>query len=92
MGLQCLDILHYMQQNHSAMEEAFIFSESALDGTSFDAIFLVFWSQSGSNRYQKEVTTQTHWRDLLQDFEGTLCCAIRKSVLHNSCVVYLTPF
>jgi len=71
-GLSTLGVLEAVQNNAEAMREAFVFSPALLDACTLETILpITKWSTTGSNRYNKEKRTQSHWRDFLVDLEGT---------------------
>lgn len=72
-GLSTLGVLRSIEESPYVMSQAFLHVEQNLDATMMESIFMqINWSTPGSNRHTQERTTITHWRDVLQDLEGSV--------------------
>lgn len=74
-GLQTLDILALMKKNAQSMEQAFCAQEKPLSACDVNALFTPNMDDIGSNMYPRQELALMHWRDYVQDCEGTYMCA-----------------
>lgn len=69
-GLATLGVLDEVQKQPLTMRDAFVYAPRVLDATDVEDLFTYEWSAQGSNHFRMERTTQTNFRDFLQDAEG----------------------
>jgi len=71
-GLNILGVLDSIRQESDTMSQAFLHLQAVLDSTVVEDLFIVgSWSENGTQKYATEKRTISHWRDYLQDLEGT---------------------
>lgn len=75
-GLSTLGVLNAMRSQPQVMKRLFVRSEEQkLDAMGVEDFFQLStdaWSAPGNVRYNNEKRALTHWRDFLQDMEGTI--------------------
>lgn len=70
-GLKCLGVLDRIRNYPDAMRGLFVHkSDLVVDAMEMDNMFVVEFSEEGSNRYINELRIQTYWRDYLLEIEG----------------------
>ena len=72
-GLDTLGVLQMMRQHPEMMKVGFLHKRADLSVEQMEDLLqlpLFGWSDEGSNNYQSEKRTLTHWRDFLQDLAG----------------------
>ena len=55
------------------MQQAFCARDKPLTAVDVDALFTPNMDDPGSNKYPRQELALMHWRDYLQDCEGTTC-------------------
>lgn len=85
-------MLRAIEKHPHVMEPAFIASQVKLDAGIIEAMFDVRYSETGSNRHQREIVTISYWRDLLQDLEGTALSVHYRACQECVCEVILRHF
>ena len=75
-----MGVLHEIERDPDTMRNAFVWTRQVLDATAVEDLFTVQWSTPGSNHHRSELTTQTFFRDFLQDAEGMLFVIWRNTV------------
>lgn len=68
-----LSILALMKKNPQLMQQAFCAKEEPLAACDVNALFTPNMDDIGSNMYPRQELSLMHWRDYLQDCEGTVC-------------------
>ena len=68
-GLTVLGVLRSIIENPDAFRPVFCFSPQTLNCDSFTSLFIIFRSDKGSNKYQKESQVLSYWNDYLQDID-----------------------
>jgi hypothetical protein len=71
-GLEVLGILHVMKRYPKEFEQLFCFQATKLTAFMLQTLFSTTYSPSGSNCRAKDELIVMHWRDVLQDCEGTV--------------------
>lgn len=70
-GLKCLGVLDRIRNYPGAMRGLFVHkSDLVVDAVEMDNMFVVEFSEEGSNKYINELRIQTYWRDYLLEIEG----------------------
>lgn len=71
-GLKCLGVLDRIRNYPDAMRGLFVHkSDLVVDAVEMDNMFVVEFSEEGSNKYINELRIQTYWRDYLLEIEDT---------------------
>lgn len=71
-GLETLGILQAIQAYPDEFRNLFCFKATELTASLMESHFVTVFSPAGSNRREKEELIVMHWRDLLQECEGTI--------------------
>lgn len=70
-GLEALGILDVMKRYPIEFKQLFCFQPTKLTALMLQTMFSATYSPTGSNCRAKEELIVMHWRDFLQDCEGT---------------------
>ena len=71
-GLGTLDVLGVMKKYPKLMQQSFCARDKPLTAVDVDALFTPNMDDPGSNKYPRQELALMHWRDYLQDCEGTI--------------------
>lgn len=75
-GLATLDVLSLLKRHPLTMEQAFCAENSQLCAVDISNLFLPVLDEPGSNKHSRQELIVMHWRDYLQDCEGTVLLTI----------------
>lgn len=71
-GLQTLHVLELVQKHPLLMQQAFCVNDKPLTAADMTDLFVPLMDELGSNKYPRQELILMHWRDYLQDCEGTI--------------------
>ena len=69
-GLKTLGVLQEIKLHPEAFRPVLCYTPSNLTANTLDILFIIQWSETGSNNRSDENRVVGFWRDFLQDLEG----------------------
>ena len=79
-GLETLGILQAMKAYPTKFKKLFCLQATELTATMLQELFCTDYSPTGSNHRPKEELIVMHWRDFLQECEGTVHCFKQRNI------------